>query len=108
MSATPVGNMLTDSSPPAGRTLAGLGDGLRELLGRSVAQVNTLVLGKPQEVRLAFVALLSEGHLLIEDLPGLGKTTLAHALAANLFQTEFLDQFGHFCLARARIAKTRF
>ena len=84
MSATPVGNMLTDSSPPAGRTLAGLGDGLRELLGRSVAQVNTLVLGKPQEVRLAFVALLSEGHLLIEDLPGLGKTTLAHALAATL------------------------
>jgi MoxR-like ATPase len=34
-------------------------------------------------VRLAFVALLSDGHLLIEDLPGLGKTTLAHALAAT-------------------------
>jgi MoxR-like ATPase len=47
-------------------------------------QVNSLVLGKPQEVRLAFVALLSGGHLLIEDLPGLGKTTLAHALAATL------------------------
>ena len=42
------------------------------------------MLGKPQEVRLAFVALLSGGHLLIEDLPGLGKTTLAHALAATL------------------------
>lgn len=47
-------------------------------------QVNALVLGKPQEVRLAFVALLAGGHLLIEDLPGLGKTTLAHALAATL------------------------
>ena len=47
-------------------------------------QVNTLVLGKAQEVRLAFVALLSDGHLLIEDLPGLGKTTLAHAMAATL------------------------
>jgi MoxR-like ATPase len=35
-------------------------------------------------VRLAFVALLSGGHLLIEDLPGLGKTTLAHAMAATL------------------------
>jgi len=47
-------------------------------------QVNTLLLGKDNEVRLAFIALLSGGHLLIEDLPGLGKTTLAHALAATL------------------------
>lgn len=47
-------------------------------------QVNQLALGKPLEVRLAFVALLADGHLLIEDLPGLGKTTLAHALAATL------------------------
>jgi len=70
MSATPVAaNMLTDD--------------VRALLKRALMQVNTLVLGKPQEVRLAFVALLSNGHLLIEDLPGLGKTTLAHALAAT-------------------------
>jgi MoxR-like ATPase len=61
-----------------------LTDTQREALKQALAQVNTLVLGKPQEVRLAFVALLSEGHLLIEDLPGLGKTTLAHALAATL------------------------
>jgi len=47
-------------------------------------QVNALVLGKAHEVRLAFVALLSGGHLLIEDLPGLGKTTLAHAMASSL------------------------
>ncbi|MDP9616729.1 UNVERIFIED_ORG: MoxR-like ATPase [Stenotrophomonas maltophilia] len=46
--------------------------------------MNALVLGKVPEVRLAFVALLSGGHLLIEDLPGLGKTTLAHALASSL------------------------
>lgn len=59
-------------------------EALRNALGQALAQVNTLVLGKPQEVRLAFVALLSDGHLLIEDLPGLGKTTLAHALAATL------------------------
>ncbi len=85
MSATPVGNMLTESSLSGRRPgAARLGDGLRDLLGRAVAQVNTLVLGKPQEVRLAFVALLADGHLLIEDLPGLGKTTLAHALAATL------------------------
>ncbi|TWI03478.1 MoxR-like ATPase [Luteimonas cucumeris] len=61
-----------------------LTDPLRESLKRAQAQVNSLVLGKAQEVRLAFVALLSDGHLLIEDLPGLGKTTLAHALAATL------------------------
>lgn len=47
-------------------------------------QVNALLLGKSAEVRLAFVALLSGGHLLIEDLPGLGKTTLAHAMASTL------------------------
>ena len=57
---------------------------LQAALSKAVEQVNTLVLGKPREVRLAFVALLSDGHLLIEDLPGLGKTTLAHALAATL------------------------
>ncbi|TWI06766.1 AAA family ATPase [Aerolutibacter ruishenii] len=61
-----------------------LPDALRQALDRAQAQVNQLVLGKPHEVRLAFVALLSDGHLLIEDLPGLGKTTLAHALAATL------------------------
>ena len=57
---------------------------LREALKTAQQQVNSLVLGKPQEVRLAFVALLAGGHILIEDLPGLGKTTLAHALAATL------------------------
>ncbi len=55
-----------------------------DALTRAQAQVNGLVLGKAHEVRLAFVALLSDGHVLIEDLPGLGKTTLAHALAATL------------------------
>ena len=55
-----------------------------DALKHAQAQVNQLVLGKPHEVRLAFVALLSDGHVLIEDLPGLGKTTLAHALAASL------------------------
>ncbi|MGY1425314.1 AAA family ATPase [Lysobacter sp. A289] len=61
-----------------------LPDTLRNALDDAQAQVNSLVLGKSLEVRLAFVSLLSQGHLLIEDLPGLGKTTLAHALAATL------------------------
>lgn len=53
-------------------------------LSAAQQQVNSLLLGKAQEVRMAFVALLSGGHLLIEDLPGLGKTTLAHAMASSL------------------------
>jgi len=61
-----------------------LTDELRQALQDAQQQVNALVLGKAHEVRLAFVALLSGGHLLIEDLPGLGKTTLAHALASSL------------------------
>jgi len=44
-------------------------------------QINEIVLGKAHEVRLALACLLAKGHLLIEDLPGVGKTTLAHALA---------------------------
>ncbi|UTH72409.1 MoxR family ATPase [Chromobacterium sp. IIBBL 290-4] len=45
-------------------------------------QLNTLILGKPQAIRLAFACLIARGHLLIDDLPGVGKTTLAHGLAA--------------------------
>jgi len=61
-----------------------LPDSLRATLERAQAQVNGLVLGKAPEVRLAFVALLAGGHLLIEDLPGLGKTTLARSMATTL------------------------
>ncbi|MET3007765.1 AAA family ATPase [Stenotrophomonas koreensis] len=53
-------------------------------LVRALEQVNALVVGKPQQIKLAFVALLAGGHLLLEDLPGLGKTTLAHALAQTV------------------------
>ena len=70
------------SASPASDTM--LPDAMRIALRDAQAQVNTLVLGKPQQVRLAFVALHADGHLLIEDLPGLGKTTLAHAMAATL------------------------
>jgi len=70
-----------DNSP---RVPAMLPEELRQALRNAQDQVNGLLLGKAHEVRLAFVALLSGGHLLIEDLPGLGKTTLAHALASSL------------------------
>lgn len=47
-------------------------------------QIESVVLGKPHECRLALTCLLAQGHLLIEDLPGMGKTTLAHVLANAL------------------------
>ncbi|WP_189115885.1 AAA family ATPase [Pilimelia terevasa] len=51
---------------------------------RIAGEVSRVVLGKPQVVRLAVTALLAEGHLLLEDVPGVGKTTLARALAATV------------------------
>ena len=53
----------------------------KERLQQAVDSVNQIVMGKEQQVKLAFSCLLARGHLLIEDLPGVGKTTLAHALA---------------------------
>jgi MoxR-like ATPase len=46
--------------------------------------MGTVVLGKPQVVRYAITALLAEGHILLEDVPGVGKTTLARAVAATV------------------------
>ena len=47
-------------------------------------QLNTVIVGKPDQVRDCVACLLAGGHLLIEDVPGVGKTTLAHTLAASL------------------------
>jgi len=57
---------------------------MKATLDRIVEHACTVVLGKQQEVRLALACLLARGHLLIEDLPGVGKTTLAHVLAQTL------------------------
>lgn len=61
-----------------------LTDAMLSTIDAAQEQINGLVLGKREAVRLVFVALVSDGHVLIEDLPGLGKTTLAHAMAATL------------------------
>jgi len=49
-----------------------------------VRQVGNVILGKEHQIRLAIACILARGHLLIEDIPGVGKTTLAHALATTL------------------------
>lgn len=54
---------------------------MHQQIDRAVAEIGRLLLGKEEQVRLALCCLLARGHLLIEDLPGMGKTTLAHALA---------------------------
>ncbi len=53
-------------------------------LQNAAQALNKIILGKPEQIKLAMVCLLAKGHLLIEDLPGMGKTTLAHALAKVL------------------------
>ncbi|MDP4599090.1 MAG: MoxR family ATPase [Pseudomonadales bacterium] len=57
---------------------------MRDVIDNTIAQVGTVLLGKEPRIRLALACLLSRGHLLIEDLPGMGKTTLAQALARVL------------------------
>ena len=57
---------------------------IRESGERVAANVERVIVGKHQEVRLALVALLCQGHLLIEDVPGTGKTVLAKAIARSL------------------------
>lgn len=61
---------------PGAGSLAGLGD--------VIAAANRIILGKENAIRLALACLIARGHLLIEDQPGVGKTTLAHVLAKTL------------------------
>ncbi len=53
-------------------------------IGQTLAALNAVILGKEAQTRLALACLLARGHLLIEDVPGVGKTTLARALSAIL------------------------
>jgi MoxR-like ATPase len=71
----------------ARRTRADSGAGLDDLLEATALireNVERVIEGKPEVVRLTLVVLLAEGHLLIEDVPGVGKTMLAKALARSL------------------------
>ncbi|MBC7223420.1 MAG: MoxR family ATPase [Anaerolineae bacterium] len=57
---------------------------VRRVAERIIANVERVILGKHEEVQLAVVALLAQGHLLVEDVPGVGKTMLAKSLAKSL------------------------
>ena len=57
---------------------------MNALIDRTIANIGDVLLGKELEVRQALCCMLAGGHLLLEDLPGMGKTTLAHALSTTL------------------------
>jgi MoxR-like ATPase len=57
---------------------------IQGIIDTAVAEVGQVLLGKDVQIRLALCCLFARGHLLIEDLPGMGKTTLSHALAQVL------------------------
>ena len=57
---------------------------MNALIDRTIANIGDVLLGKELEIRQALCCMLAGGHLLLEDLPGMGKTTLAHALATTL------------------------
>ncbi|MBK0867327.1 MoxR family ATPase [Saccharopolyspora sp. HNM0986] len=67
--------------------------GLHSTLQRIAANVEQVLVGKPEVVRVALVTLLAEGHLLVEDVPGVGKTSLAKALARSIDCTVNRIQF---------------
>jgi MoxR-like ATPase len=66
---------------------------IERIAGAVIANVEEVISGKSEEVRLAVTVLLAGGHLLIEDVPGVGKTMLARAMAASLDATVHRIQF---------------
>jgi MoxR-like ATPase len=79
--------------PDAHVDVAPTAESFARITGAISASVATVIDGKPDAVRAALVALLAEGHLLIEDVPGVGKTMLARALAATIDGTVRRIQF---------------
>ena len=66
---------------------------VQEPAERTIGNIERVIVGKHAEVRLALVALLTEGHILIEDVPGVGKTMLAKALSKSIGCTFSRIQF---------------
>jgi MoxR-like ATPase len=97
----PLEGELTSSTPPtaqapgpdrAGEQRVAL-ERLHDTVQRIAANVEHVLVGKPEVVRVALVTLLAEGHLLVEDVPGVGKTSLAKALARSIDCTVSRVQF---------------
>jgi len=64
-----------------------------EIIARLANNIEKVIFGKPDVIRLCLTGLLARGHILIEDIPGIGKTTLAQALARSIDCTFTRIQF---------------
>src|SRR6266508_4982414 len=88
MEATPVPSSPTTSARDAdAHAVASTGPGgqaFADMFGAIVGNVEKVIQGKPEVIELALLCLLAEGHLLIEDVPGVGKTSLAKSLATSI------------------------
>ncbi|MGH3898382.1 MAG: AAA family ATPase [Pseudonocardiaceae bacterium] len=80
------------SVPPTGVQPPHLAD-VRAIAQRIAGNVERVLVGKPDAIRTALITLLAEGHLLVEDVPGVGKTSLAKALARSVDCTVSRIQF---------------
>jgi MoxR-like ATPase len=74
---------MDQNTPPGGYRADGLEE-LHATAQRIASNVERVLVGKPEVIRIALVTLLAEGHLLVEDVPGVGKTSLAKALARSI------------------------
>jgi MoxR-like ATPase len=85
--------MGSNHSPPAGATSVALSPEVAANLERLRQNIAEVLFGKPELIRLALIAVLGDGHVLVEDMPGVGKTLLAKALAKSLDCTFHRIQF---------------
>src|SRR5215211_6470807 len=81
MTTTPPASSSPSATAPQGEPPA---EEIRTVAERIVSNVERVIVGKHAEVELALIALLSGGHILIEDVPGTGKTMLARSLAKSV------------------------
>jgi MoxR-like ATPase len=88
MTSTPIARSLTSVTPPTTHAPS-----CREAMDRIAQNISKVVLGKPKQTQLAVTCLVAGGHLLLEDVPGVGKTTLAEALARSCTLTFSRIQF---------------
>ncbi|MBT1445547.1 MoxR family ATPase [Shewanella sp. JM162201] len=76
-------NSSVNSSGVSGSSVSGSAPASNDIANLT-AQLERVLLGKPQQIRLALACVLARGHLLIEDLPGMGKTSISQAMAKSL------------------------
>jgi MoxR-like ATPase len=74
-------------------TLGGVDGDIAEVVDAMVKNIDGVVKGKHHEIRMAMCCMLTEGHLLLDDVPGTGKTTLAKAIAGSIAGTWKRVQF---------------